>query len=51
MNSKIISSFLIFTLILVIPQANAQFNWFRSKTKSVEVTINDTGNVDVKHHS
>ena len=50
MNKKIISIFVIFTLILVIPTANAQLTVGSDvKQELIEVKINDKGEVDVKH--
>jgi hypothetical protein len=51
MNSKIIASFLIFILILVIPSISAQEISIAGKAqqKSVEITISDEGNAHVKH--
>ena len=50
MNRKIISIFAIFTLILVIPTANAQLTVGSDvKQELIEVKINDKGEVDVKH--
>ena len=50
MNRKIISIFAIFTLILVIPTANAQLTiGSEAKQELIEVKINDKGEVDVKH--
>ena len=50
MNKKIISIFVIFTLILVIPTANAQLTiGSEVKQELIEVKINDKGEVDVKH--
>ena len=50
MNRKIISIFAIFTLILVIPTANAQLTIGSDvKQELIEVKINDKGEVDVKH--
>ena len=50
MNRKIISIFAIFTLILVIPTANAQLTiGSEVKQELIEVKINDKGEVDVKH--
>ena len=50
MNKKIISIFVIFTLILVIPTANAQLTiGSEAKQELIEVKINDKGEVDVKH--
>ena len=50
MNKKILSIIAIFTLILVIPTANAQLT-IGSEVKQdlIEVKINDKGEVDVKH--
>ena len=51
MNSKIFGIFIIITLIFVIPSASAQeFNiGDKAKQKSVEVTINESGEMHVKH--
>ena len=50
MNRKIISIFAIFTLILVIPTANAQLTiGSEVKQELIEVKINDKGEIDVKH--
>ena len=50
MNTKIISIIAIFTLILVIPTANAQLTiGSEAKQDLIEVKINDKGEVDVKH--
>ena len=50
MNRKIISIFAIFTLLLVIPTANAQLTiGSEAKQELIEVKINDKGEVDVKH--
>jgi len=50
MNRKIILIFAIFTLILVIPTANAQLTiGSEAKQELIEVKINDKGEVDVKH--
>ena len=50
MNRKIISIFAIFTLILIIPTANAQLTiGSEVKQELIEVKINDKGEVDVKH--
>ena len=50
MNKKILSIIAIFTLILVIPTANAQLTiGSEAKQESIEVKINDKGEVDVKH--
>ena len=50
MNKKILSIIAIFTLILVIPTADAQLT-IGSEVKQdlIEVKINDKGEVDVKH--
>ena len=50
MNRKIISIFVIFALILVIPTANAQLTiGSEAKQELIEVKINLKGEVDVKH--
>ena len=50
MNSKIITSFLILLIILVIPQANAQSESLSEvNQKSVQVTIDNEGKVEVIH--
>jgi len=50
MNSKIITSFLILSLILVFPQVNAQSESFvLVDQKSVHITIDIEGNVEVAH--
>jgi predicted DNA binding CopG/RHH family protein len=50
MNKKILSIIAIFTLILVIPTANAQLTiGSEVKQELIEVKINDKGEVDVKH--
>ena len=50
MNSKIITSFLILLLVLAIPQVNAQTESIREvEQKSVELTIDNEGNVSVMH--
>ena len=50
MNTKILSIIAIFTLILVIPTANAQLTiGSEAKQELIEVKINDKGEVDVKH--
>jgi len=50
MNRKIISIFAIFTLILVIPTANAQLTiGSEVKQELIEVKINDKGEINVKH--
>ena len=50
MNKKIISIFAIFTLILIIPTANAQLTiGSEAKQELIEVKINLKGEVDVKH--
>jgi len=50
MNRKITSIFVILTLILVIPTANAQLTiGSEAKQELIEVKINDKGEVDVKH--
>ena len=50
MNRKIISVFAIFTLILIIPTANAQLTiGSEAKQELIEVKINLKGEVDVKH--
>ena len=50
MNRKIISIFVILTLILVIPTANAQLTvGSEVKQELIEVKINDKGEIDVKH--
>ena len=50
MNKKILSIIAIFTLILVIPTANAQLTiGSEAKQELIEVKINDKGEVDVKH--
>ena len=50
MNTKILSIIAIFTLILVIPTADAQLT-IGSEVKQdlIEVKINDKGEIDVKH--
>lgn len=50
MNSKIITSFLILSLILVFPQVNAQSESFvLVDQKAVKITIDTEGNVEVVH--
>lgn len=50
MNSKIITSFLILSLILIFPQVNAQSESFAlADQKSVQITIDIEGNVEVAH--
>ena len=50
MNTKILSIFAIFTLILVIPTANAQLTiGSEAKQELIEVKINDKGEINVKH--
>ena len=50
MNSKIITSFLILSLILVFPQVYAQSESFvLADQKSVQITIDIEGNVEVAH--
>jgi hypothetical protein len=50
MNTKILSIIAIFTLILVIPTADAQLTiGSEAKQDLIEVKINDKGEVDVKH--
>ena len=50
MNTKILSIIAIFTLILVIPTADAQLTiGSEAKQELIEVKINDKGEVDVKH--
>ena len=50
MNKKILSIIAIFTLILVIPTADAQLTiGSEAKQDLIEVKINDKGEVDVKH--
>jgi len=50
MNSKIITSFLILLIVLVIPQANAQSELLSEvNQKSVQVTIDNEGKVEVIH--
>ena len=50
MKSKILTSFLILTLILVLPQVNAQSESIKeADQKSVEVRIDLEGNVNVIH--
>jgi len=50
MNRKIISIFAIFTLILVIPTANAQLTLgSEASQESIEVKMNIEGEVSVKH--
>lgn len=50
MNKKILSIIVIFTLILVIPTANAQLTiGSEAKQELIEVKINLKGEVDVKH--
>lgn len=51
MNSKIITSFLILLVILVVPQAYAQSESLSEvNQKSVQVTIDNEGKVEVLHH-
>ena len=51
MNSKIITSFLILLMILVVPQAHAQSESLSEvNQKSVQVTIDNEGKVEVLHH-
>ena len=51
MNSKIITSFVILLLIFVVPQAHAQTEPISEvNQKSVQVSIDDEGNVEVLHH-
>ena len=50
MRVKIFASFLIFTLILFFPQANAQSDSFKEVShKSLQITIDHEGNVNVIH--
>ena len=50
MNSKIITSFLILLLILVVPQVYAQSDSFNEVSqKLVQVTIDREGNVEILH--
>ena len=50
MNSKIITSFLILLVILVVPQAHAQSESLSEvNQKSVQVTIDNEGKVVVVH--
>ena len=50
MNTKILSIFAIFTLILVIPTANAQLSiGSEAKQELIEVKINPKGEINVKH--
>ena len=50
MNTKILSIIAIFTLILVIPTADAQLTiGSEAKQELIEVKTNDKGEVDVKH--
>ena len=50
MNSKIITSFLILSIILVVPQVSAQTESLsNANQKSVQVTIDNDGNVKVVH--
>ena len=50
MNSKIITSFLILLMILVVPQAHAQSELLSEvNQKSVQVTIDNEGKVEVIH--
>ena len=50
MNTKILSIIAIFTLILVIPTADAQLTiGSEAKQDLIEVKINDKGEIDVKH--
>ena len=50
MNSKIITSFLILLIILVVPQAHAQSESLSEvNQKSVQVTIDSEGKVEVVH--
>lgn len=50
MNSKIVTSFLILSLVLVFPQVNAQSESFvLVDQKSVRITIDIEGNVEVAH--
>ena len=50
MNRKLFSIFVIFSLILIIPTANAQLTiGSEAKQELIEVKINDKGEVDVKH--
>ena len=50
MNRKKIFIFVIFSLILVIPIANAQLTLgSEAKQKLIEIKINLKGEVDVKH--
>ena len=50
MNKKILSIFAIFTLILVIPTADAQLTiGSEAKQELIEVKINLKGEIDVKH--
>ena len=51
MNSKITTSFLILILIFVVPQAYAQSESLGEvNQKSVQITIDSEGNVEVLHH-
>ena len=50
MNSKIITSFLILLMILVVPQAHAQLESLGGVSqKSVQITIDNEGKVEVIH--
>ena len=48
MNTKILSIFAIFTLILVIPTANAQISLGgEAKQKLIEIKLNPEGEINV----
>ena len=50
MNTKILSIFAIFTLILVIPTANAQISLGgEAKQELIEIKLNPEGEINVKH--
>ena len=50
MNQKIISTIIIFSLIIIIPTAYGQLTiGSEAKQESIEVKINSNGEIDVKH--